>query len=336
VANRFRISNTVIRRLSDLGLSLTAVLRHAGLPAQLFDEERILLTTHEMFRLYRGIEQASGEPGFGLRICNEERVERYDPIAISALYARSFRDALERMARYKQLTCPEKVHVTEQGGECAVAFEWLLAEEEEPALLSDICFGWVIDIARRGTGNAIVAKRVEFKRERAHAALYEAHFGCEVRFGASRNALVFAASDLDRAFLTHNPDVLAIVAPQLELELAAHLAQRSFRELVKATLKRVLAGQRPELRLVARELGLSARTLQRRLTDEAVTFQQLVAESRRELARHYLQHSSLELNETAYLLGYEDANSFFRAFQQWEGASPGEWRSRLTPARRAG
>lgn len=77
---------------------------------------------------------------------------------------------------------------------------------------------------------------------------------------------------------------------------------------------------------MARELGVSTRTLQRRLTDENVTFQQLIAEARRELARHYLQHSSLELNETAYLLGFEDANSFFRAFQQWEGTSPGEWR----------
>jgi AraC-like DNA-binding protein len=66
--------------------------------------------------------------------------------------------------------------------------------------------------------------------------------------------------------------------------------------------------------------------LQRRLTVEGVTFQQLVQEARRELARHYLLHSSLELNETAYLLGYEDANSFSRAFQHWEGTSPGQWR----------
>ena len=49
-------------------------------------------------------------------------------------------------------------------------------------------------------------------------------------------------------------------------------------------------------------------------------------EARHELARHYLLHSSRELNETAYLLGYEDANSFFRAFHQWEGTSPGQWR----------
>jgi YesN/AraC family two-component response regulator len=95
-------------------------------------------------------------------------------------------------------------------------------------------------------------------------------------------------------------------------------------------LKKLIAGQRPELRVIARELGMSTRTLQRRrLTEERATFQQLITEARRELAHHYLRHSSLELNETAYLLGYEDANSFFRAFQQWEGTSPGEWRARV-------
>jgi AraC-like DNA-binding protein len=254
-------------------------------------------------------------------------VERYDPIAIAALYARSFRDALQRMARYKQLTCPEEIHITERAGECRVQFEWLLAQEHEPALLIDICFAWVVEIARRGTGNAIQAKRVEFARREADRAKYEAHFGCPVTFGAARNLLVFHQADLERPFLTHNADVLAMVAPQLEAELKEQLAGRSFREQVKATLKRALAGQRPELRAVAHELGVSTRTLQRRLTDENVTFQQLISEARRELARHYLQHSSLELNETAYLLGYEDANSFFRAFQQWEGTSPGEWRS---------
>ena|ERR1700694_266684 len=67
--------------------------------------------------------------------------------------------------------------------------------------------------------------------------------------------------------------------------------------------------------------------LQRRLTAERAKFQVLMEEARRELAQHYLMHSSLELNETAYLLGYEDANSFFRAFHQWEGTSPGEWRA---------
>jgi AraC-like DNA-binding protein len=91
-------------------------------------------------------------------------------------------------------------------------------------------------------------------------------------------------------------------------------------------LKQLLAGQRPGIQDLARELHLSTRTLQRRLTEQGITFQRLLDEARRELARHYLLHSSRELNETAYLLGYEDANSFFRAFHHWEGTSPGQWR----------
>ena len=95
---------------------------------------------------------------------------------------------------------------------------------------------------------------------------------------------------------------------------------------VKQTLKPLLAGQRPTIQEVARGLNLSARTLQRRLAEAGVTFQLVLKEARRELARHYLLQSSLELNETAYLLGYENANSFFRAFHHWEGTSPGQWR----------
>ena len=100
------------------------------------------------------------------------------------------------------------------------------------------------------------------------------------------------------------------------------------RNKVKDTLRRSLAGKRPTLQDVGRELGMGARTLQRRLTDAGITFQQLVEDTRRELARHYLKQSTVELNEAAFLLGFEDANSFYRAFHLWEGTSPGEWRTR--------
>lgn len=325
---RFRFSNTVLRRFEDLGVSTELVLRHAGLALSALEQDRIFVSTEELFGIYEGLAKYSADPAIGLKIALEGRVERYDPVAIAALYARSFRDALSRMQRYKQLTCPEAIHVTERNEECHVEFQWLLAQAREPELLIDLCFAWVREIAARGSDGAIKIKRVELARPEARRALYEEHFGGPVVFESARNVLVFHATDLETPFVTHNAEVLAMVAPQLEAELAQQLASRSFREQVKVTLKRLLAGQRPELRAVARELGVSARTLQRRLTDEAITFQQLVAEARRELAHHYLEQSRLELNETAYLLGYEDANSFFRAFQQWEGTSPGEWRAR--------
>jgi len=118
-----------------------------------------------------------------------------------------------------------------------------------------------------------------------------------------------------------------MLAPQLEAALADQRLRQTVQDQVKQTLKRLLAGQRPTIQEVAQELNLSARTLQRRLTEAGVTFQQVLEEARRELARHYLLQSSLELNETAYLLGYESANSFFRAFHHWEGTSPGQWRA---------
>jgi AraC-like DNA-binding protein len=331
VQGTFRVFSAFVHRLADLGLSVEQVLRRAGLPLHTFEQERAHLKTDELFALYRSIEQVSGDSTFGLRLGSENRVERYDPVAIAALYARSMRDALGRMARYKQLTCPESIRCSEQGDECRVRFEWLLASEEEPPILIDLCFAWVAEIARRGSDGQIKPKRLELKRPAAGRAAFEAHFGCEVRFDAPANAIILSRADLDVPFVTHNQDVLAIVAPQLEQELLEQQRLRTLRDQVKASLKRSLAGQRPELRVVARELGLSARTLQRRLTEESVTFQTLVAEARRELAHHYLRHSTLELNETAYLLGYEDANSFFRAFQQWEGTSPGEWRAQLAP-----
>ncbi len=327
MTNRFRVSSILPRKLEELGLSTAVVLRQAGLPLGLFDQEKILVTTDEMFALYRGISEISRDPAIGIKLGTEERVERYDPIAIAALYTRSFRDALQRLARYKQLTCPEEIHVVERGDECVVQFIWLLADQEEPSLLIDACFAWVVAIGRRGTGLPVNPKRIEFQRAEMHRKMHEAHFRCPVKFKAKHNVLVFSKADVDRPFLTHNADLLAMVAPQLEAELTQQLAQKTVGEQVKGILKKLLAGQRPALQDVARELRMSTRTLQRRLTDEDATFQQLMEDARRELAQHYLLHSSLELNQTAYLLGYEDANSFFRAFHNWEGTSPGEWRT---------
>lgn len=324
--SRFRVSSTLPRKLEELGISPDRVLRQAGLPTSLFKLERILVSTEEFFALYRGIAEASSDPAIGMKLGTEERVERYDPIKLAALSARSFRDAVERSARYKQLTCPEKICLLEQAGECAVKFVWLLSHEQEPPLLVDVCFAWILTLGQRGAGRPLRPKRVEFQRALGHREMYEAHFRCPVKFKAAQNALIFSKSDMDVPFVTYNADLLAAVAPQLEAELGEQLAQKSFSEQAKGILKQLLAGQRPGIQDLARKLHVSTRTLQRRLTEQGITFQRLLDEARHELARHYLLHSSRELNETAYLLGYEDANSFFRAFHHWEGTTPGQWR----------
>lgn len=325
---RFRVSSTLARRLPELGVQPTDVLRCAGLPMGLFDQERILVTTEELFALYRGLGEASSDPAVGLRLGTEYRVERYDPISTAAVASRSFRDALGRLARYKRLVCPEELVLQERGDECRVRMRYLLAAETEPPLMLDVGFSWLTAIARRGTDGRINPRRIELRAKGGRPEMYEEHLQCPVKFGARQNTIVFTRADLDRPFLTHNADLVAVIAPQLEAELARPAESERLAERVKNVLKPLLAGRRPALDDVARELATSSRTLQRRLTENGLTFQQLLQDARRDLAHHYLLHSSLELSETAYLLGYEDAHSFFRAFQQWEGSPPGAWRAR--------
>lgn len=328
MTDRFRVSSQLAPRLTGHKIALSALLQRAGLPPGFFQPEKIYVTTAELFALWRTIGEMSGDPAFGLKFGSEPRLERYHPTAIAAVCSRSLRDALQRMARYKQLTCPEEIRVHTTGDEVTVEFFYLEAREAQPEVLVDVCLAWIASIARRGTDGRVTPLRVELARPAQHRELLENHYGCRVRFKAGRNALVYRRSDLDQPFVTHNAELLALTGAQLETELQARLADADIGEQVKHTLKRSLAGKRPTLPHVARELGMSARTLQRRLTETHITFQRLVEDTRRELARHYLKHSSVELNEAAYLLGYEDGNSFFRAFHLWEGTSPGEWRTR--------
>jgi len=333
--SQFRISATLARKIEELGVRPADVLRQAGLPTGLFDrEEKILLSTAELFALYRGLAEAGRDPAIGLKLATEHRIERYDPLGIAAVTARSFRDALERLARYKQLFCPEALDVVDRGNESRVELRYLLAQETEPPLLVDVAFAWIVAIGHRGTGGRVKPKRIELRGATRSRQMYEAHFGCTAKFGARRNAIVYAVTDLDRPFLTHNPDLWAVIAPQLEAELSQALASEAIADQVKGMLKQLMPRGRPGIDEVAKELRLSSRTLQRRLGEAGATFQQLMQEARRELARHYLLHSSMELNETAYLLGYEDAHSFFRAFSDWEGTPPGEWRELHTRSRR--
>ncbi len=328
MTDRFRVSSLLAARLGEQKIALPALLQRAGLPAGFFQQEKIYVTTAELFALWRAIGEASADPAFGLRFGAEPRLERYHPTAIAAVCSRSFRDALQRMARYKQLTCPEEIRIHAKGHETTVEFFYLEAEEVQPDVLVDVCLAWIASIARRGTDGQVTPLRVELARAAEHRELLEEHYGCRVRFKSGRNALIYRSSDLDQPFVTHNVELLELTGGQLENELQERNAGAEVREQVKQTLKRSLAGKRPTLQHVAREVGMSARTLQRRLTEARITFQQLVEETRRELACHYLKHSTVELNEAAYLLGYEDATSFFRAFHLWEGASPGEWRTR--------
>ena len=327
MSDRLRISSLWGKRFAEQKIAVPALLRGAGLPLTLFQQEKVYVTTAELFALWRSVAELSPDPGIGLKLGAETRLARSHPAGIAVMCSRTFGDALQRLGRYKQLTCPEEIRIHRTDQEAAVEFYYVEARESQPEVLVDMLLSWILSVGRQGTDGQITPLRLELIRPVKQRALLEGHFGCRVRFKADRNALVFRNSDLDRPFVTHNAELLDVIGTQLDSELKARHETNSVGDQVKHTLRQLLAGKRPTLQDVAQELGLSARTLQRRLTDSGLTFQQVVEETRRELARHYLKQRAVELNEAAFLLGFADANSFFRAFQNWEGTSPGEWRT---------
>lgn len=326
MSKHFRVPASLSLKLEESGVRVPAVLRRAGLPLDLFDRSRVLVTTEELFALWRAIGEVASDPAIGLRLGTATKPEHFDPIALAALATRDFGEAMRQTARYKQLSCPEEILLDIDEREWTIQFRWLLAEDVEPEVLSDLCFAWVLTIARHGTATRMAPLRVEFMRPRSYAKALEHHFGCPIVFSAPRNAIVFRVSDMRRPFVTRNAELLAMLAPQFDEELKQHHGQESFADRVRATIQKKLAGRRPKMQDIARELHISSRTLQRRLQSTGYSFQQVLEEARHQLARHFLSNSLLELNEAAYLLGYEDASSFVRAFRTWEGTPPAHWR----------
>jgi len=322
----FRYSGNNFAKMEELGLSASAVLRRAGLPQGYINESRVLLKTEELFALWRAIGEVSTNAAIGLQLGTETRTERFSPTGLAALSSENFGAAVNQIARYKQLTCPEEIVQEKDGDEWSIQVRWLLADEIEPPVLTESVFAWVLSIARHGSGTRLAPLRVEFVQPRAHLKTIERHFGCPVVCGAHRNAIVFRATDAARPFVTRNAELLAMLAPQFERELKQERSDENFVERVRLAIQQKLTGQRPTIEDIADALHVSPRTLQRRLQDEGSSFQKALEEARHQLARHYLNNSVLELNEAAYLLGYNDSNSFVRAFRTWEGVPPARWR----------
>jgi AraC-like DNA-binding protein len=138
---------------------------------------------------------------------------------------------------------------------------------------------------------------------------------------------VFRSDDLELPFATYNPELLATLKPQIDREIVCRRAQQTTSFQAKWVLKRLLGGEHADIHEVAKGLGMSSRTLQRRIAEEGSRFRELLSDARRELARLYLLQPSLGLSESASLLGYQNPNSFLRAFRVWEGVTPTEWRA---------
>jgi AraC-like DNA-binding protein len=285
------------------------------------------ITTSQYFALWQAICDLTGDSAIGIKFMTALPTGQLPPYLLAAYHARDYRDALQRLARYKQLCAPECLRISEEGNACLITLEWLRTGQTEPPALVDASMATLLELGRHGTRVALTARQVDLARPKTDASVYKAYFGCRVRFGAQRNRLHLHRSDLDRPFAAYNTELLTLLTPALDQALAERLRPHSFSDTVRWLLAHQLSAGRPDIPAMARELAVSERTLQRRLGDEGTSFQLLLTAVRRERARELLADSALDIVEVAVLLGYEDQNSFFRAFRLWEGETPSSWRA---------
>jgi Arabinose-binding domain of AraC transcription regulator, N-term len=122
--------------------------------------------------------EVSNNPAIGLQLGTESKTERFHPVGLAALSSENLGSAIDRMARYKQLTCPEEILQQKDDEEWRIQFRWLLADEVEPPVLIECAFAWVLSIARHGTGIRLSPLRLEFLQPRQHLKTIERHFDC--------------------------------------------------------------------------------------------------------------------------------------------------------------
>lgn len=331
-SDQIPVSNALAVRLAAQGVDLERVGQLAGLPAGLLSERRVKvrLTTHQFFAVWRALAQLSDDPAFGLRLGGDVAPEHYDIASVAALRSATMGEALRKVARYKRLVCPEELMLEEDGDSVRLHTRWTMIEDHTPELLIDTMFASITTLCRRGTGLPLQPKALEVTRRRdPHSPLLR-HFGCPVRFDAPLDVLVFDRALMQQPLITHDQDMLALLLPELEAELAEARAEQDLPTQVMTILGRSMRGQRPSVNSVAAELYLSPRTLQRRLQRHGYSYQQLLDKTRHRTACRLLAETDLEPGEIAFVLGFEELNSFSRAFIQWEALTPSRWRMQRT------
>jgi len=311
--------------LTHIGIAPDDVARRAGLPLSVVTHAAV--GVDQYYAIWQAYSELIGDPATGIvRLATAFETPQYPPPVLATYHARDYRDALRRMTRYKELCPPERLRIAEKGDTCRIELDEHDPSRPCPPLLVGITLAFLLELGRRGTGLPITAQLVEFTQPMGDIHVLEAYFGCRIRTGASVNRLTLRRSELDRSFVSHNEEMLELLTPVLDHSIEERQRDRSTADEVKQMLKRKLGGGVVDVPVIAKELGMSDRTLQRRLADEKTSFKRLLTQARREQARTYLENPSMEMKEVAFLLGYEDQSSFYRAFRLWEGQTPSNWR----------
>lgn len=327
-ASRFVVSKSWKLLLTDMGLDVTNVFVHAGLPLDLFNREQATLSPAEYFSLWQGIERVAEGKEVPLLLAKHITVEAFDPPIFACICSQNLNAALNRLKQYKPLIGPMELYIDETKAITRLEINCYGYEEDIPHALGLTELVFFTQLTRIATREAVKAQKIELPVLPDNKEIYEEYFGCSLT-RANTIAISFNAEDAKRPFLTSNAAMWDFFEEKLNQKLANLDKAASTADRVRALLLEMLPSGDNSIETVTDRLAMSKRTLQRKLKDEAETFQSVLKSVRADLADYYLEKSAMPLTEIAFLLGFQESNSFIRAYSSWKGVSPGSVREQL-------
>lgn len=311
------------------GIDRDGLLREAGLTQRDIADPDARIDSRCMRRLWRAVIGRLDDPDLGLHVGRTVRAAQLGLVGYAMTYSDTLGGALHRLGRYARILNEAVRYELQDRGEQAV-----LVGHGHPSLVAlrhpvvaTICV--ILTIAREITRTALVPLSVEvpFPRSGSRGA-FRAAFGCDLAFDRPVGAITFSAEQMELPNRLADPTLTGYLDDLAALNLAELDARGDgLVDDVRHTLWGLLPAGRPDLWRTAQAMGMSPRTLQRRLREEGTSFSRLLDDLRREASDELLADRRMAVSEVAFLLGYSEPSAFQRAFRRWRGITPRRYRA---------
>ena len=308
--------------LRSIGLSIENILEQAGIPNILWKEE-IQLSTEEYYLFLKKIDKVITDEQISA-ISNIDNLNMFIPSFFAALSSKNGLEGIKRLAKYKKLIGPVFLEIKEFEEIVQVQYFFEQREKELPrfAVLNEQLM--LINLLNKGIGKRIfpVSVTSPFK----YGELLTKEINAMIN-KAKQNEVIFSMKDLKKPFLTANNIMVEYLEPQLKQKLAEMESEtfETFASRVQKKLFQLIPSGQFGLENVAEEFGISGRTLQRNLSAENTSFNQMVKDIQKIMTFNYLEAKELSIDEIAYLVGYTETSSFYRAFKKWTGKTVSQY-----------
>lgn len=316
------------RALESYGVDPGVMFRRAGLDPDKLHDPNARYRDSNLFKLWQLALEATKDPYIGFKVASCWHPSEAHALGYAWLASSTLKDALERTVRYiRVMSDKEQMTLEETDEEFRLVIDNPVADYPTAAEDLDATFAVVVQLCRMCLGESFNPLRITMRRpEPPDPGPFAEHFRAPIQYSGNEDSLCFDKADALAALPTANAEV-ARANEKIVQDYLARFDRSSVAMQVRAKLTEQLSSGHVSQESVADGLHMSLRSLQRRLKNERTSYKQLLDETRRELAAHYMAESHVSINEITYLLGFSEPSNFSRAFRRWTGKSPSAYRA---------